>query len=316
MYEGKTIGVVVPAYNEEKLIGQVITTMPEFVDLIIVVDDASTDQTKDIVNWYGKRLGERLFLLSHSNNAGVGSAVKSGYKEALARQLDVIAVIDGDAQMDPEDLQRVIAPVIFNQVDYVKGNRLFRGESWNMIPHYRYLGNAVLSLLTKIASGYWHITDSQCGYTAIAHEALKAIDINRLYPSYGVYNDILIRLNTANLRVCNVSVRPIYNIGETSGICLRKVVPRISGLLIRGFCWRLLVKYVLLDFHPLVFFYFMGVILLPLGTFSGFYLVWYRIFIGPMAATSALFSSLLIISGLQSLFFAMWFDMDYNKHLK
>ena len=316
VYEGKTVAVVIPAYNEEKLIGQVITTMPEFVDLIIVVNDASTDETKERVEWYANSLGERLHLISHAHNQGVGAAVASGYKEALSRQCDVVAVVDGDAQMDPDDLQRVLAPIAHNQVDYVKGNRLFRGESWDMIPHYRYLGNAILSLLTKIASGYWHIADSQCGYTAISHAALKAIDLDNLYPRYGVYNDILVKLNARNFRVCNVSVRPIYNIGEASGIRLKKVIPTISKLLIRGFCWRLLVKYILLDFHPLVFFYFMGLVLLPSGMLFGSYLLWYRIFIGPMAATSALFASLLIISGLQSLFFAMWFDMDYNKHLK
>jgi glycosyltransferase involved in cell wall biosynthesis len=166
MYEGKTVAVVVPAHNEEKLIGQVLETMPDFVDLIIVVDDASTDQTPDIVTSYCRRLSERLVLLSHKENQGVGAAVVTGYKCALAQSSEIIAVMNGDAQMDPEDLVRVVAPVARGEADYVKGNRLFRGESWQMIPHYRYLGNATLSLLTKIVSGYWHIADSQSGYTA------------------------------------------------------------------------------------------------------------------------------------------------------
>jgi hypothetical protein len=116
--------------------------------------------------------------------------------------------------------------------------------------------------------------------------------------------------------VRDVSVRPVYNIGESSGIYLRKVVPRISWLLLRGFCWRLTEKYVLRDFHPLVFFYCMGLLLFPAGTLFGLYLVMYRLFVGSVAATSALFAAFLMISGLQSLFFAMWFDMDYNRHLK
>ena len=316
MYEGKTVAVVVPAHNEEKLIGQVLETMPDFVDLIIVVDDASTDQTLDVAASYCGRLGERLVLLSHKENQGVGAAIVTGYQHALARGIDVTAVMAGDAQMDPRDLGRVVAPVVRGEADYVKGNRLFRGESWQMIPHYRYLGNAVLSLLTKIASGYWHIADSQSGYTAIARIALERLDLDRIYKRYGMPNDILIKLNVSSFRVRDVPVRPVYNIGEDSGIRLRKVIPTISLLLLRGFFWRLTEKYILRDFHPLVFFYCMGLTLFPGGIVFGVYLVLYRLFVGTVATTSALFAVFLIVSGLQSLFFAMWFDMDYNKQLK
>jgi len=316
MYEGKTVAVVVPAYNEEKLIGRVLETMPDFVDLIIVVDDASTDQTLDIAASYRGLLGDRLVLLYHEENQGVGAAIVTGYQQALAREIDVTAVMAGDAQMDPADLGRVVAPVVRGEADYVKGNRLFRGESWQMIPHYRYLGNAVLSLLTKIASGYWHIADSQSGYTAIARIALERLDLDHIYTRYGMPNDMLVKLNAGNFRVCDVSVRPVYYIGEISGIRLRKVIPTITWLLLRGFCWRLKEKYILRDFHPLVFFYGMGLTLFPVGTIFGLYLVWYRLFVGTVAATSALLAAFLIISGLQTLFFAMWFDMDYNKHLK
>jgi glycosyltransferase involved in cell wall biosynthesis len=316
MHEGKTIAVVVPAYNEEKLIHMVLETMPDFVDLIIVVDDASTDQTLVRVASYRQRLGERLVLLSHAENQGVGAAIVTGYKQALARGIEVVAVMAGDGQMDPDDLVRVVAPVAQGEADYVKGNRLFRGESWGMIPHYRYLGNAVLSLLTKIVSGYWHIADSQSGYTAISRIALERLDLSRIYKRYGMPNDILVKLNVGHFRVRDVPVRPVYNIGENSGIRLRKVVPTIIWLLLRGFSWRLKEKYILRDFHPLVFFYCMGLTLCPAGVVFGVYLVLYRLLVGTVAATSALFAVFLIVSGLQSLFFAMWFDMDYNKHLK
>jgi hypothetical protein len=218
--------------------------------------------------------------------------------------------------MDPADLARIVEPVATGEVDYVKGNRLFRGESWQMIPRYRYLGNAALSLLTKIASGYWHIADSQCGYTAISRIAIERLDLDRVYTRYGMPNDILVRLNVSKFAVRDVSVRPVYNIGERSGIRLRKVIPTISWLLLRGFLWRMLEKYVIRDFHPLVFFYCLGVLLLPTGVVFGAYLIWHRLLIGPVAATSALFAAFLIISGLQTLFFAMWFDMDSNKHLR
>ena len=247
MYEGKTVAVVVPAYNEEKLIGTVLDTMPDFVDLIIVVDDASSDCTSDIVTSYSRRLADRLVLVRHTHNQGVGAAIVTGYKQALLRHSDVVAVMAGDGQMDPDDLARLVAPIARGEAEYTKGNRLFRGESWRMIPHYRYLGNAVLSLWTKIASGYWHIADSQSGYTAIARLALERLDLDCIYQRYGMPNDILIKLNVANFRIRDVSVRPIYDIGEVSGIRLRKVVPTISWLLLRGFCWRLKEKYIIRD---------------------------------------------------------------------
>src|SRR5215813_7711178 len=218
MYEGKTIAVVVPAYNEEKLIGRVLETMPDFVDLIIVVDDASTDQTLDVAASYRQLLGDRLVLLYHKENQGVGAAIVTGYQQALAREIDVTAVMAGDAQMDPADLGRVVAPVVRGEADYVKGNRLFRGESWQMIPHYRYLGNAVLSLLTKIASGYWHIADSQSGYTVVSGPMLRLLDLDRIYTKYGFPNDMLVHLNVWNARVRDFPSRPIYGVGERSGI--------------------------------------------------------------------------------------------------
>lgn len=316
MHGGKTVAVVVPAHNEEKLIGMVIDTMPAFVDQIIVVDDASTDRTHEIVTEYRTRLPARLTLLLHAQNQGVGAAIVTGYKEALRQQSDVVAVMAGDGQMDPDDLIRLVAPVAQGEAEYVKGNRLFRGESWHMIPHTRYLGNAVLSLFTKIASGYWHIADSQSGYTAIAKLALQRLDLDGIYKRYGMPNDILIKLNVANFRVRDASVRPVYNIGEVSGIRLRKVIPTISWLLVRGFFWRLKEKYIIRDFHPLVFFYAMGLTLFPSGLLFGAYLLWYRVLLGPVALTSALFAAFLLISGMQALSFAMWFDMENNRTLR
>lgn len=315
MYDGKTVGVVIPCYNEEKMISQVLNTMPEYIDLVIAVDDASVDRTVEVIN--SRRCWPApVTLIQHSNNQGVGAAIVSGYKYAINAELDMIAVMAGDGQMAPDDLPRLLDPVVQGQADYVKGNRLFRGESWELIPHYRYLGNAVLSLMTKIASGYWHIADSQSGFTVISLTALKRLPLNRVYKRYGMPNDLLILLNIGNFRVQDVSVQPIYNIGEVSGIRLRKVIPTILLLLLRGFGKRLIEKFIIRDFHPLVFFYAMGAALLPSGVLFGLFLLLYRLIIGPVAATSALFAAFLIVSGLQSLLFAMWFDMDYNKHLR
>ena len=316
MYLNKRIGVVVPAYNEARLVGRVIETMPPFVDRIIVVDDRSKDRTSEVVRKYVSEAPERIYLIRHEVNQGVGGAISTGYKRAVEEGIDVVAIMAGDAQMDPADLESIIRPVASGEVGYTKGNRLFRGESWRTIPHYRYLGNATLSLMTKIASGYWHIADSQTGYTAISLEALQAIDVDGIYKRYGMPNDILIKLNVAGVKVRDVSIKPVYNVGEVSGIKLRKVIPRISLLLVRGFFWRMFWKYVIIDFHPLVFFYLLGGLLLPLGILLGSYLVFYRIFIGDVAMTSALLSAFLTITGLQMILFGMWFDMEYNKHLR
>ena len=149
------------------------------------------------------------------------------------------------------------------EVDYAKANRLFTGEAWTLIPRTRYLGNAVLSLLTKIASGYWHVADSQAGYTALALDALRRLDLDRIYRRYGFPNDLLVHLNVISARVRDIPSRPIYGVGERSGIRVRTVAPRIAWLLFKGFWWRMKEKYVIRDFHPLVFFYVLGTLMPP-----------------------------------------------------
>ncbi|RLB33877.1 MAG: glycosyltransferase family 2 protein, partial [Deltaproteobacteria bacterium] len=268
MYLGKKIAVVVPAFNEERLIETTIKTIPEVADKIIVVNDASTDNTAGIVEALAQK-DERVELINHSTNQGVGAAIITGYKWAREHEMDVTVVMAGDGQMDPKDFLPIVEPVAKGEADYSKGNRLFFGDAWHMIPHYRYLGNSFLSLLTKIASGYWHIADSQSGYTAVSLLALRRLDLDKIYKRYGMPNDILIKLNQHDFRVRDVHIRPVYNIGEKSGIKLLEVFPKISWVLFKGFWQRLFFKYVIKDFHPLVFFYLLSFLLLtvsvPLG---------------------------------------------------
>ena len=315
MYRDKTIAVIVPAYNEEKLIGKVLKTVPTFVDYVVVVNDASSDRTGEVVKTH-QQDDSRIVYLHHPKNEGVGGAIATGYKWARDHDIAISVVMAGDAQMDPQDLPQLLDPVADGEVDYSKGNRLFTGRAWEIIPKRRYLGNAVLSFLTKIASGYWHVADSQSGYGAVNLDVLRTIDLDRIYKRYGMPNDFLVRLNVYHFRVRDVPVNPIYGIGERSGIKIYKVVFTLSLLLLKLFLWRLKEKYIIRDFHPLVLFYLMGFILTPIGIIFGCYLLVYRLFIGPVATTSALFAAFFTISGLQSLFFAMWFDMEYNKELK
>jgi glycosyltransferase involved in cell wall biosynthesis len=315
MYRDKTIAIIVPAYNEEKLIGKVLKTAPTFVDSVVVVDDASSDQTGEVVKTLQQE-DPRIVYLLHPKNEGVGGAIATGYKWARDHAIAISVVMAGDAQMDPRDLPQLLDPVVDGEVDYTKGNRLFTGRAWEIIPKRRYLGNAVLSFLTKIASGYWHVADSQSGYGAVTLEVLRTIDLDRIYKRYGMPNDFLVKLNVYHFRVRDIPVNPVYGIGERSGIKIYKVVFTLSLLLLKLFLWRLKEKYIIRDFHPLVLFYLMGFILTPIGIVFGCYLLVYRLFIGPVAATSALFAAFFAISGLQSLLFAMWFDMEYNKELK
>ncbi len=318
MYENRRIAVVVPAYNEETQIGKVIETMPDYVDRIIVVDDCSKDKTAEVVREYAERAPEKVHLVRHEVNRGVGAAISTGYVEAVDEGADVVAVMAGDGQMLPDELQNIIEPVVEGKADYAKANRLFTGEAWDKIPKVRYMGNAMLSLMTKVASGYWQIADTQSGYTAITAEAIKRIRVKTLYPSYGYPNDLLVRLNGFGFKAVDVPSEPVYGVGEQSKMRLWKVIPRMTWLLTKCFFWRMKEKYVIRDFHPLVLFYGASASLTAVGG-----LLFTRT--AYMAIRSALHGSMRIppinslaagfclVSALQFALFAMWFDMEYDR---
>lgn len=316
MYKGKSVCVVVPAYNEEKLIGRVIETMPDYVEKIVIVDDNSIDKTADTVQGYVSKQGGRVILIKHPKNQGVGGAIITGYKWARDNRIDATAVMAGDAQMDPADLAAFLDPVVTGEIDYSKGNRLFTGNAWHIIPKVRYLGNSFLSLLTKIASGYWHVADSQTGYTVINLKALDMLNLDGIYKRYGMPNDMLVKLNIYNFKVRDIPIKPVYNIGEISLIRVRKVMVTISWLLLMDFIYRLKEKYIIRDFHPLVFFYLFGNLfgLITLILFIRLFCYWYNVgHIPPINALAAMFS---FMSAVQFTLFAMWFDMESNKDLK
>jgi len=255
-------------------------------------------------------------VFRHERNRGVGAAILTGYERALADGIDVTCVMAGDNQMDPAELETLARPVVRGEVDYAKANRLFSGEAWRVIPRYRYIGNAILSLLTKIASGYWHVADSQSGYTAISRQVLEQLDRDRIYRGYGFPNDMLVHLNVWNARVRDFPARPVYGVGERSGIKLRSVVPRISWLLLKGFLWRLREKYVIRDFHPLVFFYAFGFVMTVAGLALGVVETALRIAGNAVSVGTVVLVALLLIAGSQFTLFAMWFDMESNKDLR
>ena len=312
MYEGRTVAVVVPAYNEEALVGSTVSGIPAFVDSIIVVDDCSKDETAV----RAQNADKRVEVIAHERNQGVGAAIVTGYRRAISIGVDVTCVMAADGQMDPDDLETLVRAIAIDETDYAKANRLFTGQAWQLIPRTRYLGNAALSFMTKIASGYWHVADSQSGYTAVNLETLKLLDLDRIYRRYGFPNDLLVHLNVFNRRVRDYPSRPIYGVGERSGIRLRHVVPKISWLLLKGFFWRMGQKYVIRDFHPLILFYMLGILLFAGGFLLGVAEVVLRIGGNAVPSATIVLVALLVISGLQLLLFAMWFDMESNKDLR
>jgi glycosyltransferase involved in cell wall biosynthesis len=315
MFGGKRVAVVVPAHNEEALLAPTLAGIPEFVDRVYVVDDASSDTTRERAD-AAAAVDPRIAVLVHERNQGVGAAIITGYRRALEERIEVTCVMAADNQMDPDDLAALVTPVARGEVDYAKANRLITGQAWELIPRHRYLGNAVLSLLTKIASGYWHVADSQSGYTALALGTLEQLDLDRIYARYGFPNDMLVHLNIVNARVRDVPSRPVYGVGERSGIKLHSVVPRISWLLVKGFFWRLREKYVIRDFHPLVFFYTFGIVMSLAGLGLGISLVVLRALGHAITAATGVLVALLLIFGSQFTLFAMWFDMESNKDLR
>jgi glycosyltransferase involved in cell wall biosynthesis len=240
MFRQLRVAVVVPAFNEARKIAATVASIPDYVDDIFVIDDASTDET-------GAAAGEGaassrvtpVHVVRHEQNRGVGGAIATGYRRALAADADVAVVMAGDGQMDPEDLPALLAPIADGVADYVKGNRFKHPGIWSTMPKTRIVGNVLLSAATRVTSGYTHVFDSQCGYTAIHRRALEAIDLDVLWTRYGYPNDLLSRLYVAGVRVVDVPVRPIYGEHWKSGIHLGTVLHPLPWVLLRSWGARL-----------------------------------------------------------------------------
>jgi glycosyltransferase involved in cell wall biosynthesis len=315
MLEGKRIAVVVPAYNEERLIVRTLTTMPEFVDRVFVVNDGSKDATAERIRECAAG-DPRIVLIDHGTNRGLGQALITGYVAARDSDAEIVAIMAGDAQMAPADLASVVGPIVAGHADYVKGNRLLRHDVVERMPFYRFVGNNILTLLTKFATGYWRIIDPQCGYTAISTSALRRIPIEEMIKGYGYNAHILHMLNLANFRVVDVEVEPVYR-DEVSKIKLKSYVWNVSRLLIRLTVRRVFRKYLLRQFHPLVFFYlfavFQGLVLTPILLARFLYLYFS---LGEAPQTTLILLTFCSSLAFFSLFFAMWMDMEDNRSLE
>lgn len=310
LFKAYKIGVVVPAYNEELLIQETIEGIPDYVDRIYVINDSSSDRTGEIIDGM---TDPRVVPIHHKVNKGVGAAIINGYKHALADEMDMVAVMAGDNQMDPSQLPRLLFPIIEGKADYTKGNRLLSKEMRKGMSTWRAFGNGLLTLITKIGSGYWHIADPQNGYTVISREALEALDLDSVYTYYGYCNDLLIKLNAFGLQTIDVAMPARYG-REKSTIKYGTYIRKVAPMIFRGFLWRLKMKYMILDFHPLVFFYIASMVLVPVGFLFGIWIFLQKIvFHAPVSTNYPLLDVFISLTGVQLLLFAMFFDMQASK---
>jgi glycosyltransferase involved in cell wall biosynthesis len=304
---------VVPAYNEQDLIAETLQTLPSYIDLIFAVDDASRDQTKEIMDECAGK-DPRIAVIHHEMNQGVGAAICSGYSRAFSCGADVVAVMAGDNQMEPQYLPSLIDPIIDNKADYTKGNRLYNAEYRRGMSAWRTFGNIILTYLTKIASGCWHIMDPQNGYTAISRKVLGQLDVSQIYPRYGYCNSMLVWLNIHGFRVHDVLI-PAKYANEKSKIRYSAYIPSVSLLLLNNFLWRMREKYILLEFHPLVFFYASGVLFLIIGILGGIYSLYFSLFEVDTLFVRGALSLVIFTIGILFFLFAMFFDMQSNQRI-
>jgi glycosyltransferase involved in cell wall biosynthesis len=280
--------------------------------LIIVIDDGSKDRTSDIIIEHQTN-DQRIELIKHMQNKGVGAAIISGYKRSLDSKADIAVVMAGDNQMDPQYIPNLLDPIIEGKADYTKGNRLFNSKYREGMSTWRFIGNSMLTFLTKIASGYWQLMDPQNGYTAISKHALEIINLDKIFTYYGYCNDILINLNIYGLKIQDIPIPARYG-NEKSKIKYGKYIQRVSKLLLKGFFHRLKMKYIILSFNPLVFFYLMGLMITPLSIILGIYSLYYKFILDGDLFIRAALSMLLFIVGIQFLFFAMLFDLQNERN--
>jgi glycosyltransferase involved in cell wall biosynthesis len=300
------IAVVVPAFNEEKLIGRTIRGVPEFVDHIVVVDDRSTDGTSAAALAIGD---PRLTLIRHEQNTGVGGAICDGHRAAMELTCDVSVVMAGDAQMDPAYLPALLAPIADGEALFTKANRFYCRDSYSGMPAYRIFGNVVLSFMTKLASGYWHLFDPQNGYTAIHSAALKRLNLDRVARDYSFENDLLVNLNILRVPACDVPIPAVYG-DETSTMRMHRVIPALMRQLSRGFWRRILLKYVVFSFSPVALLLLAGLMLLGFGGVAGVWVLAETL--GPPQAStgSVLMAALPILTGIHFLVAALTLDIQ------
>lgn len=312
MYQGARVAALVPAFNEARQITGVIASMPPFVDHVVVIDDGSTDGTADVVRGVDD---PRVVLIVQPENGGVGTALAAGYVWARDEGVDVAVTVDGDGQMDPGDMWRLLDPIVEDRADFTKGNRFTTRADLASIPRVRLFGNVMLSLMTKIATGYWSVADSQSGYSAAGRYMLEQVPWDRMYPRYGRPNDAIWHASMAGCRVADVPIRSRYGVGEQSTMRIFRSMWGIAWLLFRRFWQRMMVKHVLIDFHPMVLLY---VVALLAGLSSLALAPWVLVRFLQTGQFPQLASFAMIMSSavwVNALFLGFFMDLHAHRHV-
>jgi glycosyltransferase involved in cell wall biosynthesis len=264
---GLRIGVVIPAFRVEKELAGVLSRIPDSVDSVFVVDDASPDSIRSAVESISD---PRVVLIRHETNQGVGGAMVTGFGAALDEGIDLIVKCDGDGQMDPGDIPELLQPLIDGRAEYAKGCRFHHFDELGRMPFVRLLGNIGLTFLTKLSSGYWHVLDPQNGFVAVRADVLRRMRWERLSKRFFFENDMLIRLNAIEARVCDVPFPSRYG-DEPSSLRPGQILFAFPPRLVLGFFRRVIWRYVFFDVSPVAIFLFCGLFLSLGGLTFGAY---------------------------------------------
>jgi glycosyltransferase involved in cell wall biosynthesis len=307
MFQGNIVAVVVPCFRVEQQVADVILGIPPCVDHIIAVNDASPDQTGQVLAGLDC---PRLIVLAHQSNQGVGGAMVTGFRRAMQLDADIVVKIDGDGQMKSEYLELLLQPIADGTCDYAKGNRFLHSQELAHMPFARIFGNIILTFLTKIASGYWHIFDPQNGYLATSRTYLELLNLDKLATRrYFFENEMLIQMNVESARVLDCAMPSVYG-QEKSSLKISRVLTYFPYFLCHGFFSRLFQRYILRDFSIVIPMYVIGSLFFIWGVFFGGF-VWIRALKTGFPATTGtvMLAVLPLILGVQMLLQGLLFEI-------
>ncbi len=300
------VAVVIPCYRVREHVLDVIAQIPVWVKLIICVDDACPEGTGNHIEEHTR--DPRVVVIFHDENKGVGGATKTGYLQARARGAVIAVKLDGDGQMNPALMANFVAPVIEGAADYTKGNRFFSPDDARGMPTIRLFGNAILSFIAKLSTGYWNIFDPTNGYTALHLGLLDIIRLDKVSNRYFFESDLLFRLNIARMVVMDIPMKAVYE-SEVSGLRVGHVLLSFLGGNLKNFCKRIFYNYFLRDFQVASVEFLLGPCMLVVGALFGGYNWWLSLSTGvPATAGTAIIAALMVVLGTQFTLSALSFD--------
>ena len=307
MYSDMKVAVAIPAYRAAKTVGGVVASLPAWIDFVVVVNDASPDDTAAALEAIKD---PRLTVIHHDKNRGVGGAMITAFRKVIDLGADVVVKLDSDGQMDPTEIGRLLDAIAKGGFDYAKGNRFLHSEALESMPKHRLIGSLALTFLTKLASGYWHIFDPQNGFIACRVDVLKHIDLDSITSSYFFENDMLVHLNILQRRVTDIPMPARYGTEQSSMRIWRIMVSFPIRLFFR-FWKRIYQRYVLRDFSPVAVFLSLGLPMLLWGPGFGAY-AWYQSATSGIVTTAGtvMIAALPLIIGFQLVLQAIVLDIQ------